>query len=332
MQIEQRYACKSNCFNTNKSIEVKGLMLHSVGCNQSRASVFIGQWNKPGVDVCAHAIIDGLTDGLVIQTLPWEHRGWHGGGTSNNTHIGVEMAEPDCIEYTKGATFKTKDKKRAIEIAQRTYNTAVELFAYLSYKYALDPLKKGVIVSHSEGYKLGIASGHADPEHLWNQLGLSITMDKFRSDVNKLLYSIYYKNKKMEDKVDNLLSEKKSDEAIAKEVLIGKYGCGNERKEKLEHMGYNYEAVQKIVNSMVNGTYVEKVVESNKEIVQNKEIVPYLIRVTGQTNIYKDEKANEVVGVAKPGVYTIVEEKCGLGLLKSKWGWIKLGEVKKIAG
>lgn len=323
MQIEQRYACKSDCYNTNKKIEVKGLMLHSVGCNQPRASIFLSQWNKPGVDVCAHAVIDGLTDGLVIQTLPWEHRGWHGGGTSNNTHIGVEMAEPDCIEYTKGATFKIKDKKRAIEIAQRTYNTAVELFAYLSYKYALDPLKKGVIVSHSEGYKLGIASGHADPEHLWKQLGMSLTMQQFREDVNKRLYSIYYKNEKKED---NLSSEKKSDEAIAKEVIVGKWGCGAERKERLEHAGYNYVAVQKIVNSMVNGTYVEKVVESNKEIV------PYLIRVNGQVNIYKDEKANEVVGVAKSGVYTIVEEKCGLGLLKSKAGWIKLGEVKKLEG
>ena len=324
MQIEQRYACKSDCYNTNKKIEVKGLMLHSVGCNQPKASVFINQWNKPGVDVCAHAVIDGLNkNNLVIQTLPWEHRGWHGGGTSNNTHIGVEMAEPDCIEYIHGATFKIKDKNRAIEIAQRTYNTAVELFAYLSYKYALDPLKKGVIVSHSEGYKLGIASGHADPEHLWKQLGMSLTMQQFREDVNKRLYSIYYKNEKKED---NLSSEKKSDEAIAKEVIVGKWGCGAERKERLEQAGYNYAAVQKIVNSMVKGTYVEKVVESNKEIV------PYLIRVTGQVNIYKDEKANEVVGVAKSGVYTIVEEKCGLGLLKSKWGWIKLGEVKKIAG
>ena len=77
---------------------------------------------------------------------------------------------------------------------------------------------------------------------------------------------------------------------------------------------------------MVNGTYAEKTVESNKEIV------PYLIRVTGQVNIYKDEKATEVVGVAKSGVYTIVEGKCGLGLLKSKAGWIKIGAVKKIEG
>ena len=30
-------------------------------------------------------------------------RGWHGGGSSNNTHIGVEMCEPGCIKYTVGA-------------------------------------------------------------------------------------------------------------------------------------------------------------------------------------------------------------------------------------
>ena len=62
-----------------------------------------------------------------------------------------------------------------------TYQVAVELFAYLCKQYNLNPKKAGVIVSHSEGHKRGIASNHGDVEHIWHKFGL--TMNKFRKDV-----------------------------------------------------------------------------------------------------------------------------------------------------
>ena len=43
------------------------------------------------------------------------------------------------------------------------------------------------IIGHAEGYKKGVASNHADPEHMWKQLGMPYTMDTFRADVKKLL-------------------------------------------------------------------------------------------------------------------------------------------------
>ncbi|MCQ2397290.1 MAG: N-acetylmuramoyl-L-alanine amidase, partial [Lentisphaeria bacterium] len=58
------------------------------------------------------------------------------------------------------------------------------LFAFLCWKFNLDPLADGVIISHHEGHLRGIASGHVDPEHLWTQLQMPLTMDKFRQDVN----------------------------------------------------------------------------------------------------------------------------------------------------
>ena len=182
MKIIQQYATESDCYKSNKKIKVNGLMLHSVGCNQPRASVFANIWNNPGNNVCVHAVIDAL-DGTVIQCLPWEHRGWHGGGTSNNTHIGVEMGEPACIKYTSGSKFTVSDLKTAQKCAVTAYNSAVELFAYLCEKYDLNPLSDGVIVSHKEGHDRGIASNHGDPEHLWKGLKLTYTMDRFRKDV-----------------------------------------------------------------------------------------------------------------------------------------------------
>lgn len=161
---------------------VKGLMLHSVGCSQPNASVFVKNWNRSGLEACVHGFIDGNT-GTVYQTLPWNHRGWHAGGAANNTHIGVEMCEPACIKYTGGATFTCSDTATAKAVAKRTYEAAVELFASLCKQYNLDPMKDGVIISHKEGCVRGVASNHGDPEHLWNQLGTGYTMNGFRKAV-----------------------------------------------------------------------------------------------------------------------------------------------------
>jgi len=171
------------CYQAGRKITVKGLMLHSVGVGQPDATVFTTNWNKESYDrACVHAFIDA-NSGTVYQTLPWNHRGWHAGGDANSTHIGVEMCEPASIRYTGGASFTCSDTVAAREAVKRTYESAVSLFAMLCGKYSLNPLEDGVILSHYEGGQRGIASGHADPEHLWKGLQMGYTMDSFRKDV-----------------------------------------------------------------------------------------------------------------------------------------------------
>ena len=187
MKLVESFLTKNPCYKAGRKITVKGLMLHSVGCSQPKASAFINSWNSPSYDIaCVHGFIDG-NDGTVYQTLPWDHRGWHCGssinGSGNNTHIGVEMCEPSCITYVGGANFKCSDIATAKAVAKRTYEAAVELFAMLCMKFSLDPLADGVIISHKEGHSRGIASNHGDPEHLWSQLGLPYTMSTFREAV-----------------------------------------------------------------------------------------------------------------------------------------------------
>ena len=187
MRIIESFLTKNPCYTAGRKITVRGLMLHSVGCPQPRASAFISSWNSPGYDTaCVHGFIDG-NDGNVYQTLPWNHRGWHCGsgakGSGNNTHIGVEMCEPACIKYTSGSNFTCSDRAAAQAVARRTYAAAVELFAVLCREFGLDPMADGVVISHREGHSRGIASNHGDPEHLWNGLGLGYTMDGFRRAV-----------------------------------------------------------------------------------------------------------------------------------------------------
>lgn len=154
MNIIQQIATGSACYRCGGRINIKGLMLHSVGCNQPKAEVFANIWNRSD-DVCCHGLVDAEK---AIQTLPWNYRGWHCGESGNNTHIGIEMTEPSQIHYVGGCTFTCDNVPAAREHVRRTYDNAVELFAFLCTKYGLNPLTD--ICSHNEGYRKGIASGH----------------------------------------------------------------------------------------------------------------------------------------------------------------------------
>jgi len=187
MEIRESFAKKNRCYTNGARITVKGLMLHSVGCPQPDAAVFVKNWNSPTAGVCVHAVLG--VDGTVYQLLPWNVKAWHCGsgsrGSGNNTHIGVEMTEPATIKYTGGSSFTDTNPAETKKFVQATYKHAVDLFAYLCKAHDLNPLADGVIISHSEGHKRGIASNHGDVEHIWSKYGLS--MDQFRKDVKAVM-------------------------------------------------------------------------------------------------------------------------------------------------
>ena len=102
------------------------------------------------------------------QTLPWNYRGWHAGGTANDSYIGFEICEDGLTDPTYFSDV---------------YKEALELCVYLCRQYGLTEKD---IVCHSEGYKLGIASNHADVMHWFPKHGKS--MDTFRADVKADLF------------------------------------------------------------------------------------------------------------------------------------------------
>lgn len=174
MEIIEAFAAKNKCYQAGAALVPRGLMLHSIGTPQPSAAAlarYFDQYQPGGQSVCVHAFAQA--DGTVYQTLPWEMRGWHCGGSANSTHIGVEMTEPGAgMAYAEAAAQITG-----------TYRTAVALFAALCETYGLDPLADGVIIGHAEGHRRGVASNHADPEYLWQQYGMGYTMDGFRAAV-----------------------------------------------------------------------------------------------------------------------------------------------------
>lgn len=198
--------------------------------------------------------------------------------------------------------------------ARRTYNAAVELFAYLCKEYGLNPMKDGVILSHAEGSARGIATNHGDLEHLWRGLALPYTMNTFRKAVKLKMegktgtvqelakadtdqkantqkpttkkfyrvrkswgdaasqlgafeslelakkradqskgYKVYDSNgKQVYPKTETASdAKKKSVTTLAKEVIAGKWGVGEDRKKRLTAAGYDHAAIQKKVNEML---------------------------------------------------------------------------------
>lgn len=176
MQIIEAFVTQNPLYQQYTRIPVRKLVLHSVGCPQPSAAVFARQWQT--ARYFAHAVLQA--DGTVYQVAPWDCRLMHV-GAANAYSIGVEMTEPDCIRYTGGATFVCSDRARALAQVTGTYNTAVALFAWLCQRFGLDPNKD--IISHAEASAMGIGTDHADPEHLWRQLGTGYTMDGFRRNV-----------------------------------------------------------------------------------------------------------------------------------------------------
>ena len=76
-----------------------------------------------------------------------------------------------------------------------------------------------------------------------------------------------YQVKELGGKIGTTSSNKKSNEEIAKEVIKGKWGNGEERKNKLTNAGYVYQDVQDIVNKMLSKKSNEEIA---KEVIKGK--------------------------------------------------------------
>ena len=195
MNLHKLILTNNACYKAGKTITPKSIMVHSTGANNPNLKRYVGpddgllgknqynnHWNqdKPdGRQVCVHGFIGKLADGSIAtyQTLPWNHRGWHAGGSANDTHIGFEICEDGLTD----ASYFTA-----------VYKEAVELCVYLCRQFGLTEKN---IICHSEGYAKGIASNHADVMHWFPKHGKS--MDIFRAAVKAAL------ERKQEPVMDN---------------------------------------------------------------------------------------------------------------------------------
>lgn len=100
---------------------------------------------------------------------------------------------------------------------------------------------------------------------------------------------------------------KKTNEEIADEVIAGKWGAGDERKKKLTAAGYDYDAVQRIVNQKMSPISQKPAPKKS-----NEELAYEVIR--GQWGVYPDRKKRLIAaGYDYDAIQKIVDD-----ILKNK--------------
>ena len=328
MNLIQCFLTANDCYKAGRTITPRGVMVHSTGANNPLVARYVqpveGQsneaqlkaeiggnrnandWNNPGLDVCTHAFVGKLADGGVgtVQTLPWNHRGWHAGtgtsgGSANNTHIAFEICEDDL---TDEGYFR------------KVYQEAVELTAMLCKTYNLNPLADGVVICHSEGYQRGVASNHADVMHWFPKFGKS--MDTFRADVSKAMTPAQVKP---QPPVSGKTYTVVKGDTLSE--IAQKYGTTVDTLAQLNGI--------KDPNLIVVGQVL-------KLPGSTTGFTPYTVKVTVTELRIRSGPGTDTQaqGFIEPGVYTIVEEADGPGAkrwgkLKSGAGWISLDYATK---
>ena len=321
----------NDCYKAGRTITPKGVMVHSTGANNPAVARYVqpvdtqadaaslytvlgtnrnkNDWNNPGLDVCVHAFVGKLADGGVgsVQTLPWNHRGWHAGtgtsgGSANNTHIAFEICEDGLADT---AYFG------------KVYQEAVELTAMLCKQYNLNPLADGVVICHSEGYQRGVASNHADVMHWFPKHGKN--MDTFRQDVSKAMGgAAQVKPQAPATPTGKTYTVAKGDTLSG---IAAQYGTTVDTLVEL--------------NGIQNPNLI--VVGQVLKLPGAAGFDPYTVKVSVTELRIRSGPGTDTdsKGFIAPGVYTIVEEADGQGAkrwgkLKSGAGWISLDYAEKV--
>ena len=339
MNLRKCILTKNNCYKAGKEITPTGVMWHSTGANNPNLKRYVqpddgllgknnygNDWNRPGLDVCVHAFIGLDKNGNVAtyQTLPWNYRGWHAGGSANNHYISFEICED-------GLNDKSYFNK--------VYKEAVELTAYLCKLYKLNPRGKNVIICHQDGYRLGIASNHSDVYHWFKKYGKD--MDDVRNDVAKLMDANTTESKKPTStnttiKAGSIVSIKPN----------AKYYNGKDVPDWVNNRKWIVESVsgdRAVIDKSVDGKHsikspinVSYLVSSGTKATASSE---FKVRIdTEVLNIRKGPGTNyaKTGKFTGKGVFTITEtksgegSKAGWGKLKSGAGWIALDFAEKV--
>ena len=155
-------------------------------------------------------------------------------------HYGADVKEGMKISHSQAISLLLKDVKRferAINMLDRTW-TQNEFDALASFAFNC---------GESNLYKLVSNRNHnqiADAFLLYNKAGGKVLngLTKRRREERELFMKGYRE-----------IPKDIEYEQIAKEVIDGKWGNGKVRKDKLTNAGYDYNAVQTLVNKMITG-------------------------------------------------------------------------------
>ena len=312
--ITEKYCTGNRRYQAAQTFTPQGVVLHSIGTPQPKASVLWNYWQNNGSQYVVHYMVD---DTQILHCMPDNYKCWHVGSPGNSKWIGIEMGEPSQIKYTSGATFTVSDLAAARAYAEAAYRNAVWLIAQLCKKYGWDPYT--AVETHYDVTRQRLSNtDHVDPEHLWNGLGMGYSILTLRRDVAAAMgQSAAAPTPEQPSASSQMYRIRKTWSDAASQ--IGAYTNLDYAKAACKDGYAVFDAA---------GT----------QVWPEQEFKPYIVRITAQSglNVRSGPGTNYgvVMTIAYGGAYTIVEERSGWGLLKAysqkKNGWISLKYTQRI--
>lgn len=314
LTIQKKFVTGNRRYKAQEKFTPQGIVVHSIGVTQPDADALYRYWASDGTPYVTHYVLD---DKKVIQCMPDNLRCWHVGSPGNNKWIGVEMCEPDSIVATKskvgtGGGFRVKDYDAAIDYVAGCYKNVVFLCAQKCIEYGWDPYT--AVWTHGEITKKGLSNtDHTDPHHLWNGLGTGYDLAKLRKDVAATINAALSTEPEPEDD-----------------------GPEEEPLKQIYRIRKSWDTPYTQIGAYTNLEYAIAACKSGYAVydINGKQVYPAMsqtVRVTASAlNIRSGPGTNYPVvnTIAHGGVYTVVEEDAGWGLLKAykdnRDGWISL--------
>ncbi len=182
--ITKKFLTQNDTFVHPTLITPRYLIVHSTAQGYPNKDRLFNGWNRSG-KLSVHGMVD---DTGSWQTLPLNFLGWHVGSRGNSKTVGFEICEPKNIVYANAnhtrvdtKLYDPNDPSVRADFEKR-YKNAVELAVAFCRETGIPASR---VVSHKEGWTLGIASNHGDPDQWWSLFGK--TMDGFRAEVAEAL-------------------------------------------------------------------------------------------------------------------------------------------------
>ena len=235
-------------FNSNHSAmkEIEGIVLHNSGVTvlQSVETIHNYHKNKGWAGIGYHYYV--RKDGSIYRGRPESMAGAHCPGVNSNS-IGI------CAEGNFNEENMTESQKQAI----------IDLIKDIKSRHNIKWIKghREILATSCPGTNFPLSEivnaveNEKEPQTTKSIVDLANEVIAGKYGVGEArkqaLGSLY---NEVQDKVNEILLGKKSElnkklnEEIADEVIEGKWSNGTDRKQKLATAGYDYNAIQNIVN------------------------------------------------------------------------------------
>lgn len=255
------------------TMEAEGITVHNTA-NDASAENEIAYMIRNNNQTSFHYAVD---DKEIVQGIPEDRNAWHAGdgnGDGNRKTIGVEIcySTGDKAKFEKAqenaaefVAYKLKENNWGIEKVYTHKHWSGKHCPHRTldeygWEYFLDLVEKYMNKQSGEMYRVRLSWANAA-----SQIGAFTVLENAKKACKDGYYvfdskgNIVYPEKELEVAPTPTVT-KKSNTEIAKEVIAGKWGNGQERKNKLAAAGYDYDAVQVEVKKLLNKTEEPKVV------------------------------------------------------------------------